>query len=244
MKYIVLMVVTVAVAALVSACGVFSQKDKGVTILTFLGAPGSGKGTIAEQCVKDLGFATVSTGNLLREAVARGDELGKQVEGLMKEGKLVPDELITSIVESWLTRNLKDIKTLVLDGYPRTEKQAQQFLDLLKTKFPQVSLRVVEIVISDAAIINRLSDRLVCESCHAVFSRKMLNETEKCLKCGGKLIQREDDKPEVVKERLNVYAQHAQPLLNFYKAAGVRFDQLTVEGKTVKDVFAEFKKIL
>ncbi len=246
MKYAVLVIVILALGALISACGVFSKKEGSVTILTFLGAPGSGKGTIAEQCVKELGFATVSTGNLLREAVARGDDLGKQVEGLMKEGKLVPDELITTIVESWLSRNLKDIKTLVLDGYPRTEKQAQQFLDLLKNKFPQVSLRVVEIVISDAAIINRLADRLVCENkaCQAVYSRKTLNGTDKCVRCGGKLIQREDDKEDVVKERLNVYAQHAVPLLNFYKAAGVRFDQLMVEGKSVSDVFAEFKKII
>ncbi len=246
-----LMLLAVVVMITLSACGVFSKKEQPQTtktILTFLGAPGSGKGTVAEQCVKDLGYATMSTGNLLREAVARGDELGKKAESFMKEGKLVPDELVMALVEEWLTKNMPKISTLVLDGYPRTAAQATLFIDLLKNKFPEVALRVVNIAISDDAIVARLADRLVCSSkpCQAVYSRKLLKDQNNlvCEKCGNPLIRREDDNETVVRNRLKVYADNVDPIIKVYKESGVRFDELNVEGKTVEAVFAEFKKLV
>ncbi len=249
MKAFGLVAIVIAAVVILSICGIFSKKEKqGITVLTFLGAPGSGKGTIAEQCVKDLGFTTLSTGNLLREAVARGDELGTMAHSFMKEGKLVPDDVIAALVEQWFDANIANLKKLILDGYPRTEVQAKMFLDLLKKKYPMINLRVVEIVISDQAIIDRLADRLVCEnkSCQAVYSKKTLKDQAKleCARCKGPLIRREDDKEEVVKERLKVYAQHAGALLNFYRTAGVSLIQLPVEGKSPDSVFGDFKKIL
>lgn len=246
-----LLVLAIVAMVALSACGVFSKKEQPQptkTILTFLGAPGSGKGTVAEQCVKDLGYATMSTGNLLREAVARGDELGKKAESFMKEGKLVPDELVMSLVEAWLTKNMPNISTLVLDGYPRTAAQATLFIDLLKNKFPEVALRVVNIAISDDAIVARLADRLVCssKSCQAVYSRKLLKDQNNlvCEKCGSPLIRREDDNETVVRNRLKVYADNVDPIIKVYKESGVRFDELNVEGKTIEAVFAEFKKLV
>jgi adenylate kinase len=246
-----LVLAAVVVVVTLSACGVFSKKEQPQvtkTILTFLGAPGSGKGTVAEQSVKDLGYATMSTGNLLREAVARGDALGQKAESFMREGLLVPDELVMALVEEWLTKKMPNINTLVLDGYPRTEAQATMFIDLLKRKFPEVMLRVVNIAISDDAIVARLADRLVCSSkpCQAVFSRTLLKDPTKlvCEKCGSPLIRREDDKEEVVRNRLKVYADNVNPIIKVYKDAGVRFDELNVEGKRVEEVFAEFKKLV
>jgi len=250
LMWVTLMVLVVVVA--LSSCGFFSEKKaeevKEKTIFTFLGAPGSGKGTVAEQCVKDLGFATLSTGNLLRGAVARGDELGKQAEGYMKAGKLVPDELVTSMVENWLNTNMASMTTLILDGYPRTAAQADLFLKLLKTCFADVKFRVIEIAVPDDAIVNRLADRVVCENkdCQAVYSRKLMKDPTSlvCEACKGTLIRREDDKEEVVRERLKVYAEHAGALMNVYKAANVRIDSVNAENKNMAEVFAEFKKIL
>lgn len=212
-------------------------------IFTLMGAPGSGKGTLAEQCVKTLGFTTLSTGNLLREAVAHKDALGKQAESYMQKGKLVPDDLVTSIVANWLSKNLSDIDTLILDGYPRTVQQAQLFIELLKNKFPNASLRVVELTVSDDTIVHRLANRLICEKCQTPYSRKLLKDPEKliCESCGGTLIQREDDKEEVVRKRLKVYTEHANPLRNFYQTMGTQIDQLNTEnGHMLED----FKKLL
>jgi adenylate kinase len=248
-----LLLLALVVVVALSSCGVFSKKEQPAAtdrknIVTFLGAPGSGKGTVADQCVKNLGYATMSTGNLLREAVARGDELGKKAESFMKEGKLVPDELVMALVEDWLTNNMPKISTLVLDGYPRTAAQATLFIDLLKNKFPDVSLRVVNIAISDDAIVARLADRLVCSNkpCQAVYSRKLLKDPTKlvCEKCGNPLIRREDDNEMVVRNRLKVYADNVNPIIKVYQNAGVRFDELNVEGKTVEEVFVEFKKLV
>ena len=166
----------------------------------------------------------------------------------MKEGTLVPDELVMALVEDWLTKNMPNISTLVLDGYPRTAAQATLFIDLLKNKFPEVSLRVVNIAISDDAIVARLADRLVCSSkpCQAVYSRKLLKDQNNlvCEKCGSPLIRREDDNETVVRNRLKVYADNVDPIIKVYKESGVRFDELSVEGKTIEAVFAEFKKLV
>jgi len=247
MKLDKILLTILAFLAIIGGYLYYSQKRPHIkTIFTFIGAPGSGKGTLAEQCVKKLGFTTLSPGNLLREAVARGDELGKQIQVYMKEGKLVSDELVTSIVANWLSKNIPNIDILILDGFPRTVRQAELFLELLRTKFTNASLRVIELIIPDEVIIKRLADRLVCEKCQAPYSRKLLKDPTIliCESCGGKLIQREDDKEEIVCGRLKIYAEHAKPLLDIYRAVGLAIDQLNVEGKSPQQVFHDFKKLL
>ncbi len=211
-------------------------------LLTFLGAPGSGKGTIAQQCVDKLGMQVLSTGNLCRQAIARGDEL---IKGLLKEGKLIPDEMISDMVKLWLEQNVGQGKTIVLDGYPRTTRQAELLTSLLKSHFPELTLHVISIAISDNAIIQRISNRLMCETkaCQAVYSRTTLEDVTTCQKCGGALIQREDDQEVIVRQRLEVYAHNNQPLINFYYNTGTPFHNLDVENKSMDEVFKNFEAL-
>lgn len=239
--------VMLTVAALLivgSAYFLFKKKTKPVkTIFTFMGAPGSGKGTLAELAIKGLGYTSLSTGNLLREAVAQSTELGKEAQGYMQEGKLVPDTLVMSIINDWFNKNLSTVNTLILDGFPRTQNQATLFIELLK-KFPDVSFRVLEITIPDEVIVERMANRLVCEKCQAPYSRKLLKDSSVCEKCGGTLIQRQDDKPETVRERLKVYEQTVSPMRNVYKKAGLQIDTIDAVSKTPDQLFEEFKQLV
>jgi adenylate kinase len=216
------------------------------TIFSFFGAPGSGKGTLADQCVKNLNFKVVSTGNLCRAEIASGSERGKLIKDQTEKGKLVPDELITQMVQEWLSKETKDGSPIILDGYPRTQRQAFIFLNLLKKDFPEYKLRIVNLAIPDEEIIKRLSDRLVCENknCQAVYSKALLKGETKCQKCHANLIKREDDKEEVVKERLKIYAQHSNELINFYKSAGITIENLNVSGISIPEMFLRFKTLI
>ena len=240
----------VLLAALVALGGYYYYAKKQAvpqkTIYTFMGAPGTGKGTLADKAIQNLDVTSLSTGNLLREAVAKGDEFGKKVESYMKQGALVPDEIITSIVEKWLDTNLATIDNLILDGYPRTAKQAHMLIEMLNKKFPNVSLRVIEITVPDEVIIKRLADRLVCEKCQTPYARRRLKDPKRliCDNCGGNLILREDDKPETVRERLKVYAQTANPMRDVYKQTGITINTITGEDKNPEQLFEAFYTLI
>lgn len=215
------------------------------TIYTFLGAPGAGKGTLAEQAVDKLGFLMLSTGNVIRENIAKGTELGKKLQEYSSKGLLVPDEIVTGMVKNWLTENAPKGKPIILDGFPRTTGQAALLTDMMKKDFSDHSLRIIELTISDDEVVQRISHRLVCSNkkCQAVYTDSEFAGQEKpvCKKCGSELIKREDDKEEVVRERLKVYAQESKALIDFYKNAGYKIDQIDVAGKEKEQVFQMFK---
>jgi adenylate kinase len=247
--------VALAGVAVIAGCSLFkkneSQQSAPVapkTIFSFLGAPGSGKGTLAEQCVKQLGFKVLSTGNLCREAIASGSEQGKQLETYTKSGQLVPDDLITSMVDTWLTKETTSDTAIILDGYPRTAKQAEQVLNLLKQKYADHAFRVISLDIPDQEIIDRIATRLMCENkkCQAVYNSKLMKDPNNlvCEKCGGKLIRRVDDKEEVVRERLQVFAKNNNEVVNFYKNAGIAIESLSASKQTPAEIFENFKKMI
>ena len=191
--------------------------------LILLGAPGAGKGTQGELISKKLGIPTISTGNMLREAVANGTELGKKVKSIMESGALVPDELILDLVEDRVAQPDCE-KGFILDGVPRTLPQAEA-LDARGVKIDHV----VSLEIDDAVITERMSGRRVCKGCGASYH--IVNNPTKtegvCDLCGSEVAIRKDDEPETVKHRLEVYHASTEVLIGYYAAQGkVR----TVEG--------------
>jgi adenylate kinase len=210
--------------------------------LILLGAPGAGKGTQAEILKEKLAIPTISTGNILREAVKNETPLGLEAKGYMESGKLVPDALVISIIEERLTK--EDCKNgFILDGFPRSIPQAEA-LEEMGVKID----KVLNIEVEDEAIIERMSGRRVCSGCGASYHVKY-NPSEKenvCDKCGKSLYVRDDDAAETVKKRLDTYHEQTEPLKDFYAKKGLLVNvkgQDSVEQTTalVFDALADFE---
>lgn len=185
--------------------------------LIFLGAPGAGKGTQAEKVCDLLKIPAISTGNILREAVKNGTEMGQKAKSYMDAGNLVPDDVIIGIVKERLAQS--DCENgFVLDGVPRTVAQAEA-LDEAGVRID----RVVNIQIEDDAIVRRMSGRRVCSDCGASYHTdyKPSKIDGVCDKCGGKLVIRKDDQESIVKDRLQVYHDLTEPLIAYYEKKGV-----------------------
>ena len=184
--------------------------------LILLGAPGAGKGTQAEILKEKLAIPTISTGNILREAVKNETPLGLEAKGYMESGKLVPDALVISIIEERLTKD--DCKNgFILDGFPRTIPQAKA----LEESGVRID-KALEIAVRDEVIVSRLSGRRVCSGCGAPYHMISCPPPADniCPKCGAEIITRKDDLPETIKQRLNVYHEQTEPLKDFYAKCG------------------------
>lgn len=197
--------------------------------LILLGAPGAGKGTQAEILSARLGIPTISTGNILRAAIKEGTPTGLEAKRYMDEGRLVPDSVIIGIVAQRLEQP-DCAKGFILDGVPRTIGQAQA-LDEHGVTFD----KVLSIEISDGEIEERMSGRRVCQSCGAPYHVKARPPKKEgvCDACGGALVQREDDRAETVRRRLEVYHAETEPLKGYYEGKGILIpvaNQDTIEG--------------
>lgn len=185
--------------------------------LVLMGPPGAGKGTQGEILSKRLGIDTISTGVMLRTAIKEQTEIGKSVEKLINDGKLVPDDVMVKLVKERLEKP-DCAKGFILDGFPRTTAQAQA----LTNSGVKID-KVLSLEVDDNKIVERLSSRRECSKCgtpYNVISNKP--ETEgKCDKCGGDLIQRADDNPDTIKNRLNVYHEQTEPIKAYYAAQGL-----------------------
>lgn len=186
--------------------------------IILLGPPGAGKGTQAKVLAKRLGLAHISTGDLLRQNVSSGTELGKEAQGYMNQGLLVPDELVTKMLSARFDR--PDVKNgFILDGFPRTIKQAESLDSMLRDKNSEIDMAVY-LDSSAKVIIQRLCGRLVCSKCglnfHATNMPPKVNMV--CDNCSGKLYQRNDDKEETIKKRLEIYNKESAPLIEYYNS--------------------------
>ncbi len=210
--------------------------------LIFLGAPGAGKGTQAKMVSEKYGIPQISTGDMLREAVAKGTELGKKAKEYMDRGELVPDEIVIGIVKERLQQPDCE-KGFVLDGFPRTLAQAEALDEMLKELGKKIDA-VINIAVPEEEVVKRIVYRRTCKNCGAVYHLiyNPPKEDNKCDKCGGELYQRDDDKEETVRERYRVYRENTEPLIEYYRKKGILYD---VDGtKDIKGVWEQIEAIL
>ncbi|HBS48485.1 TPA: adenylate kinase [Candidatus Dependentiae bacterium] len=249
------LIFAIAATALFASCGNSTNKEDMKTsienkkeILVLFGAPGSGKGTLAQRAAKELGYTTLSTGDLCRQNIEKGTDLGKTLKGYIDKGELVPDSLISDMVKVWLTEQQSSKNPIILDGYPRTKSQAETLVTLLADpNFSNLSLKVVKFAIREEEVVDRIANRLVCENkkCQAVYSLKSKKPAKEgiCDLCGSKLIKRTDDNEEVVKNRFKIYSATENEILNFFSEKGISIKEISAT-QPVDEVYESFKKIV
>ncbi|NMB27269.1 MAG: adenylate kinase [Tissierellia bacterium] len=210
--------------------------------LILLGPPGAGKGTQASAIVEEYAIPHISTGDIFRENIKKGTELGKKAKEYMDKGLLVPDELVISIVEDRLQK--EDCKEgFLLDGFPRTLNQGEA-LDKVLSQMGLKLDRVINLDVEKEILIGRAIGRRICKDCGEVYHIKFTPPKEEgiCDKCGGKLHQRDDDTVETVERRIEVYHKQTEPLIDYYREKGLLLD---IDGSKDKDsIFEEIAKAL
>lgn len=212
--------------------------------LLIMGLPGAGKGTQAAKIVEEFGVAHISTGDMFRTAMANKTEMGVLAKSFIDKGELVPDKVTNGIVKERLAQDDIAEKGFLLDGYPRTIEQAHALYETLKNLDLKLD-GVINIDVNPDSLIERLSGRFICRSCGATY-HKVFNPTKvegTCDACGGHdFYQREDDKPETVKRRLDVNIAQGAPIIEHYRKAGIVFD---IQGnQDINDVFADIEKAI
>lgn len=189
--------------------------------IVLLGAPGAGKGTQAKKLVEKYGIPQISTGDLLRAAVSAGTPLGKEAKSYMDQGQLVPDSVVLGMVEERLKQD--DVKKgYILDGFPRNTSQAEALDKMLATLNMSLDAALsVDVPFED--LMKRLTGRRTCKACGQMYNVYFSpsSKGDACDKCGGALFQRDDDKEETIKKRLDVYTASTAPLLDYYKGKGI-----------------------
>ena len=179
--------------------------------IVMFGPPGSGKGTYASRLSAKLRIPHISTGDLVREEIKNGSEIGKRINDYSSRGLLVPDNVICEILQERILQS-DCANGFILDGFPRTIPQAQELQKISKTDL------VINLQVPDAIMIERLAARQTCRNCGSIYNQRFLKPSVpgRCDKCGGELYQREDDKPKVIQQRLELYRKQTRPLLDHY----------------------------
>ena len=203
--------------------------------IVLLGMQGSGKGTQAQLLSKKYGFPHISTGDIFRDNIKNKTELGRKVEAYLNKGELVPDELTIAVVKDTLQ---KCAGGFILDGFPRNLAQTKA-LDAVAEINPAINLQI-----TDKEAVKRLSGRRTCTKCNAVFHliTNPPKQKDLCDKCGGKLVQREDDTEQAIKKRINIYKKNSQPILDYYIEKDVLFTVNATKDITV--VFQEMSDVV
>ena len=210
--------------------------------VVLLGAPGAGKGTQAEKMIETWGIPHISTGDILRQAVAQGTPLGTQAKRYMDAGDLVPDFVVIGLVKSRLSEPDAE-KGFILDGFPRTDAQAEA-LDRALSELGTALDAVISIDVARDIIVKRLTSRRTCRSCGKIYSliADPPADPSVCDACGGELYQRDDDTVETVTNRLAVYDRSTAPLVDYYRSKGLLRQ---IDGdRPVDQVFADVRRVL
>ncbi len=199
------------------------------------GAPGAGKGTVADQIALNYQFKKISTGDLIRQEIKNETELGKRVKAITGRGELVDDLTVIAIVKNFLSRSENASRGYIFDGFPRTLLQAKE----LTTINPQEREISFLLKVDKDLIIKRLTSRLTCISCNAIYNQltNPPRSGQKCDLCGGKLIKREDDNEQTICKRIEVYLKETAPVIDYYRQSG-KLIEIDASG-TVDDVFQQ-----
>jgi adenylate kinase len=209
--------------------------------IILIGAPGSGKGTQSRRFIDKYFFVQLSTGDLLRSAIAEKTPLGLEAQGFMNQGKLVPDDLMINLVDGYMTSQAG--KSVIFDGFPRTVAQAMSLNSMLKKRATQID-KVVYFKINPQILVKRLTGRRTCSQCGEIYhiETKPSSEGHLCEKCGGSLTQRPDDREEVISERLAQFEKNTGPTIEYYRGQGNLAEVDSEQDPEV--VFKQITKIL
>jgi adenylate kinase len=222
--------------------GIYNEQGGEIMKIIMLGAPGAGKGTQAKMIAGKYNIPHISTGDIFRANIKNGTELGRKAKEYMDQGLLVPDELTCDLVVDRISQP-DAANGYVLDGFPRTIPQAEALTNALKARGEAIDY-AIDVMVPDENIINRMSGRRACLKCGATYNI-VYNAPAKegvCDACGAELVLRDDDKPETVSKRLDVYHAQTQPLIDYYTEAGVLF---SVDGtQDIDKVFADITEKL
>ncbi len=215
-------------------------------VYIFMGPPGSGKGSLSALCTRELGWAQLSTGNLCRAHVTAQTDIGRQIDFSIKSGKLIPDSLISSMVEQWFIQTSALSSHMIMDGYPRTKGQANSFTTFVSQK--NAKLTTVLLDVPDQEVLDRMVSRIVCDNkkCQSVYSAITDSPLAPvtpgiCDRCGSTLVRRKDDQELVIRDRLVVYRTHAAELIEYYNKNSNSVIHLDAR-QSVERVFDQFKR--
>jgi adenylate kinase len=220
--------------------------NQAAKVFIFIGPPGAGKGSLSTLCVKRFGWVQISTGNLCRKHIAEQTKIGKEIDLIIKSGKLINDDLINTMVFEWFNEHAGKSSGIIFDGYPRTVAQAEAFGAMLNEMFPAVRVHVVLFELADDVVVDRLCSRYVCQNkeCQAVYSLSPHSDLTPaiptvCDLCSGHLGRRDDDSEIAVRKRLDIYHRHEQQLIDFYRGNGNEI--ITIDAsKPLREVFDSF----
>ena len=204
--------------------------------IILIAAPAAGKGTIAKYIEDKYGYKHISTGDLLRSEASKDTELGKEIKSLIDEGKFVSDEVMMKVFEETF-KNMKD--NVILDGMPRTLNQGKLFEELANNNDDVTIDKVIYIDIDKNIAIDRIINRASCENCGSVFNKNLL-DTDKCTKCGGNLVSRNDDNLDTYLKRYDTFIKETRPLVDFYKDKVITIEN----NSTLEDMFMKVDQIL
>ncbi len=186
-----------------------------------MGPPGSGKGSLSQRCASDLGWQQFSTGNACRKHVNEQTSLGKEIDFIIKSGKMISDDLVIEMVDQWLVNAMEDVAPLILDGFPRNAIQAQKLLEAVMNKYASLKLEIVRFLVSDQVAVNRICNRFICKNneCQAVYSADISSglapkNALMCDRCLNELMRRTDDNQGVVLDRIQTYRVFEREILD------------------------------